>query len=111
MKMLLEAFTKHEEVALAKQAEQKAEREEEERRRQERIAKRKAEEEKAMAATEDEPRVKELTEEEAEKLQKEIEQVRWHAGPQLQITMHTLNIQRIFVLFNGRSKFISSSEH
>ncbi|XP_053396977.1 nuclear migration protein nudC-like isoform X3 [Mercenaria mercenaria] len=69
-KMVLSKFKKFEKMALEKQAQLKAEREEEERRRQERIKKKKEEEEKAKI----EPKIKELTDEEAEKLQKEIEE-------------------------------------
>lgn len=69
-KMILEKFKKFEKQALERQAELKAEREEEERKRQERIAKKKAEEEKLL----NEPRIKELTDEEADKLQKQLDE-------------------------------------
>lgn len=68
-KMIIGKFKKYEKIALEKQAQLKAEREEEERRRQEKIRKKREEEEKAK----NEPRIKELTDEEAEKLQKEME--------------------------------------
>ncbi|XP_052243266.1 nuclear migration protein nudC-like isoform X1 [Dreissena polymorpha] len=69
-KMLMEKFRKYERQAQEKQAALKAEREEEERRRQERIRKKKEEEEAALS----EPKIKELTEEEAEKLQQQLDQ-------------------------------------
>ncbi|XP_067121518.1 nuclear migration protein nudC [Centruroides vittatus] len=67
-KLLLEKFKKYEAKALSEKAKKEQEREAEERRRKERQA-RKAQEE---AKLDNEPRVKELTDEEAEKLQKEL---------------------------------------
>lgn len=56
-------------MALKKAEEERKEREEEERRRKEKLAKKKEEERKAA-----EPQIRELTNEEAEQMQKEIEE-------------------------------------
>ena len=57
-------------MALKRAAKEKEERDEEERRRQERLSK-KVEEEKMASG---EPKIRELTDEEAEKMQKEIDE-------------------------------------
>lgn len=72
-KLLLEKFRAHEKVALKRAAEEKEEREAEERRRQERLAKKKQEEEKLAAEAAGEPKIREITDEEADKMQKEID--------------------------------------
>ena len=68
--MLLEKFHQYEKVALKRAGKEKEEREDEERRRQERLSK-KREEEKLAAG---EPKIRELTDEEADKMQKELEE-------------------------------------
>ena len=67
----MDNFKRYQKIADEKIAEAKRERDEEERKRKERIAKRKAEEDKAM----NEPKIKEITDDEAEKIQQEIEKV------------------------------------
>ncbi|KAL5011122.1 hypothetical protein ScPMuIL_013427 [Solemya velum] len=68
-KLILERFKKHFNIAKEKQAELKKEKEEEEKRKAERLAKKKAETEKDK----EEPKIKELTDEEAAQLEKELE--------------------------------------
>ncbi|XP_050416104.2 nuclear migration protein nudC [Patella vulgata] len=70
--MIMEKFRKYEKQALESQRKLKAEREAEDRKRKERIAKKKAAEEKERNEV-SESKVTELTDEEAEKLQKEID--------------------------------------
>jgi hypothetical protein len=66
--MVMEKFRLHEKAALKKADEERKEREEEERRRKEKLAKKKEEEEKAA-----ESQIREITDEEAEQIQKENE--------------------------------------
>ena len=73
MKLLLEKFGAYEKKALDRAAKEKEERDEEERRRKERKAKKEAEE-LAKENGSGEPKIQEITDEEADKLQKEIDE-------------------------------------
>lgn len=72
--MLLDKFQKFEDLALGERKKKEKEREEAERKRKERIA-RKQKEEEAKTPVDTDDRVTELTDEEAAKLQQEIEEV------------------------------------
>ena len=69
----MEKFKKHQAIAKEKKAQETKERDEAERRRKERQAKKAEQERKEQEQVENEPKIKELTEEEAEKLQKELD--------------------------------------
>ncbi|XP_059144314.1 nuclear migration protein nudC-like [Physella acuta] len=71
-KMVREKFEQYRKVVAERMEKEKTEKELEEKRRQERIAKKKAEEEKERLKAEEEPKIKELTDEEAERLEKEL---------------------------------------
>jgi len=72
--LILEKFEQYEKVVKEKEKKEKAEKAAEEKRRQERMAKKKADEEKEKqkAAGDGNEKIKELTEEEAEQLEKEL---------------------------------------
>lgn len=72
-KLILENFRRHQKIAETKIAKEKAEREEQEKRRKERLAKKKDQEQHQQANANEEPKIKELTDEEANALQQQIE--------------------------------------
>ncbi|KAJ8315248.1 hypothetical protein KUTeg_007398 [Tegillarca granosa] len=69
--LIMEAFKRHQGSAKANADKVQEEKDKEEKKRQERIAKRKAEEEKQFS---NEPKIKEITDEEAEKIEKEMQE-------------------------------------
>ncbi|XP_052086711.1 nuclear migration protein nudC-like [Mytilus californianus] len=73
-KMIMNSFKRYQDMAEQKIAEIKKEKDEEEQKRKERIAKKKQKEEEERKKMEEEPKIKEITDEEAEKIQQEIEQ-------------------------------------
>ncbi|XP_063403603.1 nuclear migration protein nudC-like [Mytilus trossulus] len=73
-KMIMNSFKRYQDMAEQKMAEIKKEKDEEEQKRKERIAKKKQKEEEERKKMEEEPKIKEITDEEAEKIQQEIEQ-------------------------------------
>ena len=75
LQLLLEKFHRHEKFALKKVAEERKEREEAETRRKARLAKKEEEERQRIADLDNEPKIKEITDEEAEKLENELKQV------------------------------------
>ncbi|XP_076077258.1 nuclear migration protein nudC-like [Mytilus galloprovincialis] len=73
-KMIMNSFKRYQDMAEQKMAEIKKEKDEEEQKRKERIAKKKQKEEEERKKMEEEPKIKEITDEEAEKIQQELEQ-------------------------------------
>lgn len=71
-----ESFAHHSQIALKAHKDKQAKQEKEKKEKAERAAKIAEEDSKNKQVASDEPRIKELTEEEAERLQNEIDQVR-----------------------------------
>lgn len=74
-KLVKEAFAHHSRLALQSQKEKQSRQEKEKKEKAERAAMLKAEEERKRKEAENQPRIRELTDEEAESLQTEIDQV------------------------------------
>ncbi|CAN0228490.1 unnamed protein product [Lampetra planeri] len=75
-KLLLECFRRHEKAALAGERERAREREERQRRDTEERTRRRQQQEQQDDAQAKEPRIQEVTDEEAQRIQREIDQVR-----------------------------------
>uniref|UniRef100_S4RQU0 NudC nuclear distribution protein n=1 Tax=Petromyzon marinus TaxID=7757 RepID=S4RQU0_PETMA len=75
-KLLLECFRRHEKAALAGERERAREREERQRRDAEERTRRRQQQEQLDDAQAKEPRIQEVTDEEAQRIQREIDQVR-----------------------------------
>lgn len=76
--LVKEAFAHHSQLALNERKEKQSRQEKEKKEKAERAAALKAEEERKRKEAEGEPRIRELTDEEAERLQTEIDQVNTH---------------------------------
>ena len=75
--MLMDIFNKNAAVAQERSGREKKQRDEAERKRKERVAKKAEEERKRREKLTEGPRLQEVTDEEAERIQKEIDAVSW----------------------------------